>query len=166
MQGASIHVAIFSDRLEITNPGALPFGLSLAKALSGISQLRNRVIGYVFRELGLIERWGSGLSRIMDVCRESGIVTPTFEEFDHHFRVTFYCKPSSESNLTKESWKQNIIEHLQQIEYLTTKDAAIFWKVTEKTSSSRLKKMCGEGLIVEISTGPYDPKKKFMLVKR
>lgn len=165
VKGASIQVAIFADRLEITNPGTLPFGLSLAKALSGISQLRNRVIGHVFRELGLIERWGSGLSRIIDVCRESGIVTPKFEELDHYFRVTFYYEVSG-AILTKELWKQSMIEHLQRAEYITTKEAAVFWKVTEKTSSSRLKGMCGGGLIVEISTGLYDPKKKFTLVKK
>lgn len=55
-KGANIKIAIFSDRIEIKNPGALPYGLSLEKALSGVSQLRNRVIGHIFRELGLIER--------------------------------------------------------------------------------------------------------------
>ncbi len=59
-KGTNIQIAIFSDRIEITNPGALPFGLSLEKALSGVSQLRNRVIGHIFRELGLIERWVLG----------------------------------------------------------------------------------------------------------
>ena len=163
--GSSIQVAIFSDRLEITNPGTLPFGLSLAKALSGISQLRNRVIGRVFRELGLIERWGSGFSRIIDVCRESGVVTPKFEEFDHHFRVTFYYE-ITESIVKKELWKQGLIEYLHLVEHITTKDAAIFWNVSDKTASTRLKKMYGNGLIIEISTGTYDPKKKFALLKK
>jgi ATP-dependent DNA helicase RecG len=57
-----IHVAIFDDRLEITNPGAMPFGMSLEIALSGVSQLRNKVLGRVFRELRLTDQWGSGMS--------------------------------------------------------------------------------------------------------
>jgi predicted HTH transcriptional regulator len=68
-----IQVAIFDDRLEITNPGPLPFGLSLETALSGVSQLRNKVLGRVFRELQLIEQWGSGLSRISDICQKKQI---------------------------------------------------------------------------------------------
>jgi len=63
-----IQIAIFDDRLEITNPGALPFGLSLDTAISGVSQLRNKVLGRTFRELKLTEHWGSGLKRMLEAC--------------------------------------------------------------------------------------------------
>ncbi len=65
ISGMNIKVAIFDNRLEITNPGFLPFGLTLEAALSGVSKLRNRVIGRVFRELKLIEQWGTGLNRMI-----------------------------------------------------------------------------------------------------
>jgi hypothetical protein len=58
--GAGIRVAIFDDRIAITNPGLLPFGMTLEAALSGVSRLRNRVIGRTFRELKLIEQWNGG----------------------------------------------------------------------------------------------------------
>ena len=48
--GMNIKVAIFDDRMEILNPGMLPFGLTIEAALAGVSKLRNRVIGRVFRE--------------------------------------------------------------------------------------------------------------------
>ncbi|MBA3239325.1 MAG: hypothetical protein H0T62_13415 [Parachlamydiaceae bacterium] len=65
-----IQIAIFDDRLEITNPGALPFGLSLDTAISGVSQLRNKVLERTFRELKLTEHWGSGLKRMLEACEE------------------------------------------------------------------------------------------------
>jgi predicted HTH transcriptional regulator len=71
--GASTRVAIFDDRIEITNPGLLPFGLTMEAALSGISRLRNRVIGRTFRELHLIEQWGSGISRMREGCANAGL---------------------------------------------------------------------------------------------
>lgn len=163
VKGASIQVAIFVDRLEITNPGALPFGLSLEKALSGISQLRNRVLGHFFKELGFIERWGSGLGRMIEICHEQGITEPKFEEMDHHFRVTLYYQ--NKQPTVKESWQKELLEYINTHQSITTKEASKFWKVTERTASTRLKKMCDNGTIVEISTGPYDPKKKFTLVK-
>src|SRR3990167_5376194 len=104
MKGTSIQIAIFDDRIEITNPGALLFGLSMETALSGISQLRNRVIGHVFRELNLIERWGSGLGRMIEVCREKGIKEPKFEELDRYFRVTLFHE--AQPQLMKELWKR------------------------------------------------------------
>jgi predicted HTH transcriptional regulator len=162
-KGATIQIAIFSDRIEITNPGALPYGLSLEKALSGVSQLRNRVIGHIFRELGLIERWGSGLGRMMEVCHTQGIKPPKFEELDHHFRVTLYHE--THPMLAGISWQQDLIEYLKQYEAITIKDASHFWNKTERTASTRLKKMLEIGLIFEVSTGPYDPKKKFVLAK-
>jgi predicted HTH transcriptional regulator len=60
-QGAPIRLSIFDGRLEIENPGLLPFGLTIEDLRKGISKLRNRVIGRVFRDLGLIEQWGSGI---------------------------------------------------------------------------------------------------------
>jgi len=58
--GSPIRVAVFDDRIEIENPGLLPFGLTIEEIQRGASKLRNRVIGRVFHELGLIEQWGSG----------------------------------------------------------------------------------------------------------
>ena len=87
-RGAPIRVAPFDDRLEIENPGLLPFGLTIEDIQQGISKLRNRVIGRVFQELGLIEQWGSGIQRMTAACRESGIDSPRFEEIGTHFRVT------------------------------------------------------------------------------
>jgi predicted HTH transcriptional regulator len=85
--GMNIKVAIFNDRIEVTNPGMLPFGITLEAALSGVSKLRNRVIGRVFRELGLIEQWGSGMGRMITACQEAGLQSPRFEEIGNSFRV-------------------------------------------------------------------------------
>jgi ATP-dependent DNA helicase RecG len=49
-------IAIFDDRLQIENPGLLPFGLTLDDLLRGISRLRNRVIGRTLHTLRLIEQ--------------------------------------------------------------------------------------------------------------
>lgn len=69
--GAPLRIAIFDDRLEIENPGLLPFGLTVEDLPHGVSKLRNRVIGRVFHALGLIEQWGSGVQRMTQACRES-----------------------------------------------------------------------------------------------
>lgn len=164
LKGASIEIAIYEDRIEMTNPGALPFGLSLEKALQGISQLRNRVIGHIFRELNLIERWGSGLGRMIEVCHNLNVSAPKFMELDHYFRVTLYH--DIKHLLISEPWQQKVIDYLKEHQNITTKEASILWSVTERTTSTRLKNMCNLGMIVEFSTGPYDPRKKFILIQK
>ena len=61
-------IAIYSDRMEIQNPGMLPFGMTMEDFKDGVSKVRNRVIARVFRELGLMEEWGSGYRRVMAAC--------------------------------------------------------------------------------------------------
>lgn len=161
IKGASIQIAIFDDRIELTNPGCLPFGLSFEAALSGISQLRNRVIGRIFRELNLIEQWGSGLGRMLSICQQQGIPLPRFEELGNFFRTTLYHNVSKPIGVEK--WQKQIIEYLKMHKEIWPKHAQELWKVTSRTTSSRLKKLCAQGILVEISTGPFDPQKKFSL---
>ena len=47
--------------------------LTLHGLYHGTSKLRNRVIGRVFHELGLIEQWRSRSQRMAVACREAGL---------------------------------------------------------------------------------------------
>ena len=159
--GSQIQVAIFDDRIEITNPGALPFGLNMEDALQGVSQLRNRVIGRCFRELDLIELWGSGLKRMIFQCQKSGIAAPKFEELGHFFRVTLFNRRETKPIIS--GWKKDLMDLMAKQKEITTKDAAIFWKISDRAARVRLKKMIEEGLILGISSHAFDPQKKFVL---
>ena len=158
-----IQVAIFDDRLEITNPGSLPFGLSLDTALSGVSQLRNKVLGRTFRELKLTEHWGSGLKKMLEACEQQHIPLPKFEELDNFFRITLY--PQSTKSIPSASWQAPIFLYLQKHNNINAKAAQEIWQVTRRTTTTRLKEMCQQGLLVEISTSPKDPQKVFVLSK-
>lgn len=164
LTGASITIGIFTDRIEITNPGALPFGLSLEEALAGVSLLRNRAIGTIFRELLLIERWGSGLGRMIAACEQDGIKPPKFEEIGSFFRVTLYPAFTMHPHKKiKQSWQELMITYLREHKHITSQQAQKLWNVTQRTTSTRLKNMCKEGVLIELSTSPYDPHKKFRL---
>ena len=60
------------------------------------SRTRNRSIANMFKECGLIERYGSGIKRIKNACAQHGISEPVFEEFQHGFSVTIYKKANVE----------------------------------------------------------------------
>jgi ATP-dependent DNA helicase RecG len=161
--GASITVAIFDDRIEITNPGTLPYGLSLEAALSGVSQVRNRVIGRIFRELNLVEQWGSGLSRMISICAKTGIATPKFEEKGNFFRVTLYHAPIKKP--AAKLWYKPIVRYVQKHQQISAKQAQKLWKVTARTTTTRLKELCRNKILIELSSSPYDPYKLFGLSK-
>lgn len=160
-QRSPIHIAIFDDRLEIINPGSLPFGLSLETALTGVSQLRNKVLGRVFRELQLTDQWGSGLNRMINTCRQNNIAPPKFEELGQFFRVTLY--PQSTSAAAPIHWYAPVIKHIEKEGSISGKTAQELWKISRRAATTRLKAMVNQGFLVEMSTGPRDPHKVFIL---
>lgn len=86
-------VKIFDERIEIYNPGRLPSGLTIDKLLRGDyrSTLRNRKIADMFKEVGLVEKYGSGIRRIIQGFHEYGLPEPKFQEISEGFMVTVYA---------------------------------------------------------------------------
>ena len=158
-RGAPIRLAIFDDRLEIENPGLLPFGLTLDELPRGVSKLRNRVIGRVFHELGLAEHWGSGAQRMIAECREAGLAPPVWEEIGARLRVTISTVRVGER--TADSIDQAIVQMLDAGAGLRTSDIAAGIGRSTRATRSRLARLVARGLAVEIGTGPRDPKRKY-----
>ena len=85
---AHIGVAMFPDKIEITSPGGLPRGVSEEDYIrGGISILRNRIIGNIFFRLRMIEKFGTGIRRIVETYKDSSI-KPTFTTTDNTIRIT------------------------------------------------------------------------------
>ncbi len=77
-------IEIFADRLAITSYGGLVSGLSRQEFLAGRSMPRNREIMRIFRDMGLVEHLGSGMSRIL-----SHYPPDIFKFSDHFLEVSF-----------------------------------------------------------------------------
>jgi len=159
--GAGTKIAVFDDRIEITNPGLLPFGLTLEAALAGVSRLRNRVIGRVFRELGLIEQWGSGLGRMRAACANAALPPPRFEELGTNFRVTLFGERVAAPE--RPAWQSELLEHLTREGRITTQQAAKLWKISARNARARLLAMVKNGLVVEVGRGPTDPYRVYVM---
>jgi len=159
--GMNINVAVYDNRIEINNPGLLPFGLTLEAALAGTSKLRNRVIGRVFRELKLIEQWGSGMGRMIAACTEAGLRPPRFEEIGTSFRVTLYSGKVATPAVPE--WHRQLLQHLAEKREISTRDAAQIWKISDRAARARLRKLVDQNVLAEIGTGPKDPKKVYVL---
>lgn len=159
-RGSPIKVAIFEDRIEIINPGLLRIGLTISDIKQGISKLRNRVIGRIFHTVGLIERWGSGIQRIISACQEGGFPEPKFEEIATHFKVTIYTThylPKAIEPLNKE-----IIEFLHQHpEGLTIRTIAKKINLSPRATRTRLIKLIELGHIVEVASSAQDPQRLY-----
>jgi predicted HTH transcriptional regulator len=73
--------------------------------------------------------------------------------------------PKSESVSPTIHWHIPIIEHLRKEKNISAKAAQELWKISRRAATNRLKEMCAQGLLVEMSTGPRDPRKVFILAE-
>ena len=89
-RGTPMRVAFFDDRIDIESPGLLLPGMTVQDMLSGVSRIRNPVIARVFRELQLIEQWGSGVRRIFAEAAAQGLPEPSVTEIATGVRLSVF----------------------------------------------------------------------------
>ena len=159
--GAPLRVAIFDDRIEIENPGLLPFGLTVDDLPLGTSKVRNRVIARVFHELRLIEQWGSGIQRMIAACRGAGLAAPRFEEIGTRFRATIPTVRVSAPVV--DDVERRILSFLAHDGGRATHEVANHIGLSARATRTRLAALVDRGLVRELGTGPQDPRRRYVL---
>ncbi|WP_455045441.1 ATP-binding protein [Leptotrichia trevisanii] len=119
-----IQVALYDNRLEITSPGMLLSGVNVKRMKEGFSKLRNRAIASVFAYVNIIEKWGSGIPRIMSELAEYGLEEPEFITFENDFRINIYRKSYNTAQSTQGSTqgKTNTTQAVSEKEKLDIKN--------------------------------------------
>ena len=94
--GSEIHVDMYDDRLEIYSPGGMMDGklIQQLNPLTVPSKRRNPLLADFFSRLGLMERRGSGMKKIIDAYKQYGHLTtyhaPEFNSNSSEFHVTLW----------------------------------------------------------------------------
>lgn len=96
---ATVSLAIFDDRLEITNPGRLPVPLTpkTIKQPHGSYPYNLRIAQVLYLSTNL-ERWGTGVGRMVELCREQGVPEPEYVTNGHEVKIVFKKKHKSNSD--------------------------------------------------------------------
>lgn len=92
LKGSDIKLAIYEDMLEITSPGSLPDSLPIEELGTGRSEIRNRVLAPIFKDLMLIEAWGSGIQKMKQDIEDYPAIELILKEVAHAFQVQFVRK--------------------------------------------------------------------------
>ena len=86
----SVFVRQYGERIEITNPGGLPPGVTLDTIL-WMQAPRNRRLAEAFSRCGLVERSGQGMNRIYETCILESKEEPDFTHSDtYNFWITLH----------------------------------------------------------------------------
>lgn len=87
-------VKVYPNKIEFFNPGLLPEEITIDDLLNNNyrSTPRNKVIADFCKDLGLIEKYGSGIRRVIDICQKGGIEIPKISQISNGVNVTFTAR--------------------------------------------------------------------------
>jgi ATP-dependent DNA helicase RecG len=118
-EGTHTQIKVYRDKIKFWNSGKLPPDLSIETIKAGLSKSRprNRLIAQTFKELGLIEKYGAGVKRVIDDFKAYGLDEPDFTEIAGGFEVIVLDKVKEDQPGKKETAKitQPIIQPTTQI---------------------------------------------------
>ena len=157
-------IKIFDDRIEFYNPGKLVGNITVEDLLSNnyTSYARNKLIAKAFKEVGMIERYGSGIRRILNICSDYGIIAPKIEEVFNGFRIILHKEKQINPNVgnvadnvtdnVTDKRLKFILDLIKQNSQITTSEIAEKSKVTKRTVLRDIEKLKKQNKIQRAGT--------------
>lgn len=171
-RGTQVQVNLYSDRLEITNPGGL-YGATTVESLgkAGISSTRNeylsRLLTYVpFEDSYIVENKGTGFMTIEAELSAALMPPPVVRNSLTFFSLTFLKRRKTEQELSPRSWKQldeAILAELQERSSLSVKEVSEMSGFSRATVSNHIARLVKEGRL-EPTERARSPRQRYRLV--
>ena len=90
ISGTGIVIEIFTDRIEITNPG-IPL-VDIARIIDNPAKSRNERLAALMRKLRMCEELGTGWDRMVISCEMQQLPTPQINIYEENTKVTLFSK--------------------------------------------------------------------------
>lgn len=126
VQGDSIHLNLFRDRMEVINPGGLAGPITVDN-IKDERFSRNPAIVQVLADMGFIERLGYGVDRVIELMAQQELQTPDFIETEAGFRVTLHNAPHNQSESVTDGTDDTILSGLSDLAINPRQEAAIIY---------------------------------------
>ena len=164
-QHEAVQVNIFDDRIEIHSPGEplLPID-----QLEGVHASRNDNLCYLFKDIGEMEQYGTGVARMRILMEEHGLPPPKFEKQGPIFKVTFYgpgdrildlvADPTERLDLRTLGLNERQIEALRLMQNegraINNSEYRKHFAVSDRTALRDLTQLVDLGLARRVGSGP------------
>ncbi|MCK5699330.1 MAG: putative DNA binding domain-containing protein, partial [Candidatus Aenigmarchaeota archaeon] len=156
-RGSTVRVAIFDDRIEIISPGSLPHGVTFD---NNKHKLRNTVIGHMMYDIGLIEKWGSGIPKMRRLMKEQGLDEPVFTD-SGDIVVTFRGPGESILELIKKpeiqlnERQKEALKYISEYGKVKREEYSKLFGCSERTAFNDLNNLFSVGIIEKTGGGKY-----------
>lgn len=138
-------VAIFSNRIEISNPGNLPPGVTIEN-IKDSQFSRNEIIAEILKDMDYLEEYGRGIDIVFSEMQSYGLLAPLFKNMSNIFKVTLL----GEHFIGLNDRQLSIWNYLQTNKTITSKICKeLFPSVSRQTLITDLNKLVDLGLIIQ-----------------
>ena len=157
----SVGVGVYDDRLEVTSPGSLHFGLTPERLfVPHESRPWNPQIARTFYLRGIIEEWGRGTLKMAELMTAAGLPRPEITEIGGGVMVCFrhgQAAPSRRTGSALIERQETILALLDRAnDGLTLRD--IRARLAPNTSERQVRRALGvlrdRGLVASTRSGP------------
>ena len=155
-------VKVFNNKIEFYNPGRLPDNITIEDLLSNNykSTPRNKLIADFCKNLGLIEKYGSGIRRIVNYFKAENLPIPVFQNISDGFmvavfgrediNVTDYVTDNVTDNVTDRS--SLIISLINSNNKISTSEIARIMNVNKRTILREIELLKQNGLLKRVGS--------------
>ncbi len=166
MQGTSPLIEIFTDRLEITNPG-IPL-IEIARFVDHPPVSRNEKLASFMRRIGICEERGSGYDKVVFSTEVYQLPAPEIEIYNDHTKVILYAHKEfaqmSKDDRSRACYLHACLKRVNR-DVMTNASLRERFKIETKNSSmiSRLlNDTCALGLIKISPDSTSDKNRKYL----
>lgn len=155
---ADTRVFIFDDRIEVINPGTFPRGVVPAKP---IHKAVNPVLCSLMYDIGFIEKYGSGIYMMNELCKKWGIKRPRYELHPVETKIIFKSQIKESTVVELEETileglnerQKKAISYLRKNRKITRKEYEKLCKTSERTANRQLGELVKKGIVKRKGTG-------------
>ena len=152
----SVQISIFSDRIEIMNPGKLPKQLKISDLnKKHLSIPVNPFLARPFYLAGYINQIGYGTVNVFKWCKNAHLPEPSFEQFNNQFNVTIFRNWLSDKRLQEFDLNKRQIEAIKYLKEhlkITNSQYQEEFDVAKRTASKDLQLLTSLGLVSKEGT--------------
>ena len=152
----SVQISIFSDRIEIMNPGKLPKQLKISDLnKKHLSIPVNPFLARPFYLAGYINQIGYGTVNVFKWCKNAHLPEPSFEQFNHQFNVTIFRNWLTDKRLQEFDLNTRQIEAIKYLKEhlkITNSQYQEEFDVAKRTASKDLQLLTSLGLVSKEGT--------------
>jgi predicted HTH transcriptional regulator len=165
---ASVQVMLFSDRLEVWNPGELPPPLTVEKLrLPHASLPRNPLLADPLFLTRYIEKAGSGILDMIRLCRQAGLPEPEYRQDGGMFVQTLTRDWLTETLMEEmglNERQQNGVALARRQGRITSRDYQQLTGASARTASRDLDGLISRGILSKV--GRRGPATYYVFVSR